>query len=296
MSQDHGESWIFYGKIGNPRFTSHRLDIETGSGKNPLFLYFVRHILMVKLSVVIITFNEERNIRRCLESVRDIADETVVVDSFSTDATETICREMGARFEQHPFSGHIEQKNHALSRAQFDHVLSLDADEALSPRLAESIRNVKTSWDCDGYTMNRLTNYCGKWIRHSGWYPDRKLRLIRRNKAAWGGVNPHDRLILAGGSSTQHLKGDLLHYSYYTIDDHIRQVEKFADIASKAMFAKGMRSGPLKLLVKPLARFLKSYIIKLGFLDGPEGYTIARMTARAAYLRYSKLLQLQRNG
>jgi glycosyltransferase involved in cell wall biosynthesis len=251
---------------------------------------------MVKLSVVIITFNEERNIGRCLESVRGLADEVVVVDSFSTDGTERICKEFGVRFEQHAFAGHIEQKNYALSRATYKHVLSLDADEALSSGLAEAIRHAKTNWNCKGYTMNRLTNYCGKWIRHSGWYPDRKLRLIERDSGAWGGVNPHDKLELLPGSKIGHLRGDLFHYSYYTIGEHEKQVEKFADIASKAMFDRGIRSNKLLILIKPVARFIKSYFLKLGFLDGVEGFTIARMTAKASRLRYSKLYQLQQRN
>src|SRR6187551_311049 len=131
----------------------------------------------IQLSVVIITFNEERNIARCLDSVREIADDVVVVDSFSTDKTEAICREKGARFVQHKFEGHIEQKNYAVTQAKFPYILSLDADEAPDEKLIASIKKVKADWIADGYSMNRLTNYCGKWIHHCGWYPDVKLRL-----------------------------------------------------------------------------------------------------------------------
>jgi glycosyltransferase involved in cell wall biosynthesis len=251
---------------------------------------------MNKLSAVIITFNEERNIRRCLESLKDVADELVVVDSFSSDNTEKICLEMGARFEKHAFEGYIEQKNYALSRATHDFVISLDADEALSPELKSSVAKAKHSMQFDGYSMNRLTNYCGKWIHHSGWYPDRKLRMINRKKGKWAGVNPHDKLMLQEGSAIQHLKGDLLHYSYYTFEEHQKQVEKFSTIAANAMHKQGLHSGIFKILLKPVARFIKSYFIKLGFLDGKAGLTIAVQTARAAYLRYLKLYKLQRTS
>lgn len=247
---------------------------------------------MAKLSAVIITFNEERNIGRCLESLRHIADEVVVVDSFSTDRTREICIEHGARFEQHAFEGYIEQKNYALSRASHDFVISLDADEALSPLLAESVLKVKQSPGHDGYTMNRLTSYCGKWIRHSGWYPDTKLRLIDRRKGTWKGVNPHDKLELVPGSTISHLQGDLLHYSYYSVEEHKRQVEKFASIAATALFRNGTRSGIAKRIYKPAARFFKSYLLKLGFLDGREGWIIALQTARSSYLRYTILHKL----
>ena len=130
---------------------------------------------MTKLSVVIITFNEEKNIARCLASIENIADDIVVVDSFSTDKTEQICLKFKVRFIQHKFEGHIQQKNWALQHAKYPHVLSLDADEALDEKLKSQIESIKGNWIADGYTMNRLTNYCGQWIKHCGWYPDKKL-------------------------------------------------------------------------------------------------------------------------
>lgn len=141
----------------------------------------------IKLSAVIITYNEEDNIERCLESLEKTADEILVVDSFSSDRTAEICKSKGVEFIQHSFEGHIEQKNYALSRASNDYVLSLDADEALSDKLIQSIRAAKQNWSTNGYSVNRLTNYCGKWIRHCGWYPDKKIRLWDKRKGTWGG-------------------------------------------------------------------------------------------------------------
>ena len=183
---------------------------------------------MIKLSVVIITFNEEVNIERCLLSVKNIADEVIVVDSFSTDKTEEICNRHKVTFIQNKFKGHIEQKNWALDQANFEYVLSLDADEAVSEKLEKSILEVKLNWKSDTYKMNRLTNYCGDWIKHGTWYPDTKLRLAKRDTVTWGGLNPHDRLISNKEEKAIHLKGDILHYSYYSVHDHLVQLEKLS--------------------------------------------------------------------
>src|SRR3954466_10005620 len=140
---------------------------------------------MTKLSAVIITLNEERNLSRCLQSLQGIADELVVVDSFSSDKTEEISKSFSAKFIQHKFEGHIEQKNYALAQTSFDFVLSLDADEALSDELKSSIKSIKENWQHDAYEMNRLTNYCGQWIKHSSWYPDKKVRLFKKTAGKW---------------------------------------------------------------------------------------------------------------
>lgn len=249
--------------------------------------------MQVKLSVVIITFNEEKNIGRCLDSVKEVADEILVVDSFSTDATEEICISKGAHFLKNNFKGHIEQKNFACNKSKFDYVLSLDADECLSSELAKSILKVKNNWSKDAYSMNRLTNYCGKWIYHSGWYPDKKVRLFKKGSGKWGGINPHDRFNVSENAKIGHLEGDILHYSYYSIEEHLQQIDKFSSIGANELFKKGIRSNNFKILYKSLARFLKLYVVKKGFLDGAEGITISRMSAYANYLKYSKLLKLQ---
>lgn len=238
------------------------------------------------LSAVIITYNEARNIGRCLDSLAGVADEVVVYDSFSTDETAAICRARGVRFFQHTFDGYGQQKNRAIAAAQFPYILSLDADEALSPELRASILAVKAHWRADGYTMNRLTNYCGRWIRHSGWYPDRKLRLFDARKFTWNSAAVHENLEPAAGARTAHLDGDLFHYSYYTVEEHLERARKYARLGAGALRREGRRATWLHLIVKPLAKFIRNYILKAGFLDGRAGWTICRITALETYWKY----------
>jgi glycosyltransferase involved in cell wall biosynthesis len=250
-----------------------------------------------QLSVVIIAFNEEKNIARCLDSVKDVADEIVVLDSGSTDRTREICLSKGAQFFYHAFDGHIQQKNRAITYAKFPHILSLDADEALDDTLKKSILEVKTNWSKDGYYMNRLTNYCGHWVKHCNWYPDRKLRLWDSRKGRWTGINPHDKYeLFEGDKNTGFLKGDILHYSYYTVQDHYKQVEYFTNIASKAYVEKGKKAPLYKLVLNPIAKFIDHYILHLGFLDGKAGFLISRISAYATYLKYKKIRDIYRHA
>jgi glycosyltransferase involved in cell wall biosynthesis len=248
---------------------------------------------MPSISAVIITFNEERNIGRCLAALAGVADEIVVLDSFSTDRTQEICLEYGARFEQHAFDGHIEQKNRALAAATHPFVLSLDADEALSETLRQSILAIKNHPEYDGFIVNRRTNYCGQWIAHSGWYPDRKLRLFDRRLGHWGGTNPHDRVEMLDGARTMRLDGDLLHYSYYTVEEHLARARKYAHIAAAAMHNQSKRGAWWRMWVSPAAKFLRNYFLKLGFLDGPAGWTICRISALETYWKYRELSKLK---
>ncbi len=252
--------------------------------------------MKIKLSVTIITLNEERNIGRCLESVRDIADDITVIDSFSTDKTEEICEKYGVNFITNPFKGHIEQKNFALDHARYDHVLCLDADEALDDQLLIAVKSAKENWAYDGYTMNRLTNYCGKWIRHTGWYPDPKLRLADRKKVRWGGSNPHDELRLIAGASSAHLQGDILHYSYYTIRDHIAQMNSFTTIMAEDAFRKGKKAGFIKLYLSPGFTFIKKYFFERGFMDGYYGFVISILSGFYTLLKYMKLRELVKSS
>ncbi|MCF8366644.1 MAG: glycosyltransferase family 2 protein [Bacteroidales bacterium] len=251
---------------------------------------------MPKLSVVIITFNEERNIARCLSSVKDVADDIVVVDSFSTDNTKSICESYGARVIEHAFEGHISQKNFAIWQAKYPHQLSLDADEALTDELKKEILKVKENWITDGYRMNRLANYCGKWIRHSGWYPDPKLRLYDSRKGNWGGLDPHDKFEMFPGSKVEFLKGDILHYTYYTIEEHVAQSNKFSSIAAKALIEKGKPVYFIQIITNPVAKFIRNYILRLGFLDGFYGFIICQGAAHETFLKYVKALQFKKSG
>lgn len=247
---------------------------------------------MTPISVVIITFNEERNIERCILSVKSVADEILVVDSFSKDRTQEICEKHGVRFVQHAFEGHIEQKNWAASQATYPHVLSLDADEALDDVLQVQILEVKSNWTAAGYEMNRLTNYCGKWVHHCGWYPDTKLRLWDSRLGKWAGTNPHDKYEMQAGCKIQKLRGDILHYSYYTREDHYKQVDYFTTILAQSQYKIGKKASIMVLYMSPIVKFFKDYFLKLGFLDGKTGFIICRISAYATFVKYRKLRNL----
>lgn len=247
---------------------------------------------MNKLSVAIITFNEERNIERCLKSVLPVADEIVVVDSLSTDNTEAICRKYNVTFVKQAFLGYVEQKNFAVKYCSNDFVLSLDADEALSETLQQSILEVKKNPVKDGYSFNRATFYCGQHIKHGGWYPDKSLRLWNRTKGEWKGNNPHDWFCLIDGADCGYIKGDLLHYSFASIDEHIAQINKFSTISAQSKFKKGVRSYWFQILLFPKWRFFHNYILKRGFLDGYFGFIIAVNSAHEVFIKYSKLRNL----
>ena len=245
--------------------------------------------MKVQISAVIITFNEERNIERCLKSLVGVADEIVVVDSYSTDRTEEICKSFHARFIKHRFDGHIQQKNWAILQASSPYILSLDADEVLSDELKASILKVKKNWTHDGYDFNRLTNYCGKWIKHTTWYPSRKLRLWDAREGSWGGFNPHDRFSLKPGASQSHLKGDLLHYSYYSVSEHLVQIDSFSSILARSYRERGRRANIFSITIRPFWRFLNDFLLRAGFLDGYYGFVVSVNSAHEVFLKYVKL-------
>lgn len=264
-------------------------------GKLPPLPYVERQLQ--KLTVAIITFNEEKNIERCINSVWTLADEILIVDSFSKDKT----KELALKFPkvtwlENPFEGHIQQKNFALKKSKNKWVLSLDADEVLSNELRLEIEKALEEPKADGFSFNRLNNYCGHWIHHGGWYPDVKLRLVQKDNAEWRGENPHDKLEVINGKNIVHLEGDLLHYSYATYEDHFKQIEYFGNIASKAAYDKGKRTNKLSIYLKSGFQFIKGYLLKGGYRDGKIGKVIAKRSAYATYVKYTKLLELQRNG
>jgi glycosyltransferase involved in cell wall biosynthesis len=252
---------------------------------------------VVALSATIITYNEQANIGRCLDSLAGIADDIVVVDSYSQDRTAEICAMYSVRFVRHDFEGHIQQKNYALALAQSDYVLALDADEALTEGLRESIREAKRNWFADGFLVHRRTNYCGRWIWHSGWYPDRKIRLWNRSKGRWAGVNPHDRVVMDEGSRIARLDGDLLHYSYSSGRQHLDKMDRFSSIAAGEAYRRGRRVRLVSdIVLNPALTFLKKYLLQAGFLDGGAGLKIAARTARGKFLKYNKLRKMEQEA
>jgi len=248
----------------------------------------------MSLSAVVITLNEEQAIGRCLDSLRKVAEETVVVDSHSSDGTCAVAKEKGAKVLTHPFQGHIQQKNWAKEQAQHDYVLSLDADESLSNALSESILEVKKkNFQADGYTFNRLNFYCGRAVKTCGWYPDKKLRLWNRKKGEWRGRNPHDKFEMTPGARIEHLSGDILHDTYPTHESFLAQVDKFATISAQELQAEHALFLFVKMLVSPPFKFLKNYLVKRGFTDGATGLTICYHQSREVLLKYSRAIKLK---
>jgi glycosyltransferase involved in cell wall biosynthesis len=251
------------------------------------------HHRAVRISAVVITLDEERNIGRCLDSLRGVADEVVVLDSGSRDGTERIVLERGATFVHQDWLGYGPQKNAAVERASSEWVLSLDADEALSDELRASILRLKAEGPrADGYEVNRLNWYCGRFLRHSGWYPDRKLRLWRRGAVRWDESSIHELARPAAGVRVDRLEGDLLHYTCETREQHLRTIERFTTLSAEALARQGKRRQAWKRFVSPPAHFLRSYVLRLGFLDGRAGFDACRLSAYATWLKYDKLRRL----
>lgn len=248
----------------------------------------------MKITTVIITLNEEQNIRRCLASVKDFSDEIVVIDSLSTDKTEEICSEFDVRFVKQKWLGYSEQKNLGNSLALNDWIFSIDADEAVSDELKKSILELKNQEIAGDkvFVVKRLTNYCGKWIHHCGWYPDSRIRLWNRTKGSWKG-DIHEVIDFQGEIKQMTLKGDLLHYSYKNIEDHIRIANKYTSLIAQEKFKKGKKSGFVKMYMSPPFAFVRDFIFKGGFLDGKRGFAICRINAFSTYLKYLKLWELE---
>jgi glycosyltransferase involved in cell wall biosynthesis len=249
----------------------------------------------IQLSITIITYNEEKNIERCINSVKEVADEILVVDSHSTDQTKAICQRLQVRFLENTFVGYAQQKNFAAEHAKYDYILSLDADEALSAELHRSILAVKTNWQCDAYRVNRLTSYCGKWIRHCGWYPDTKLRLYDRRIGKWTGTHIHESIELDKSVTVQRLDGDLLHYSFPSIWDHAVTANKFSEIASDEAIQKNQKTNVfIHVILNPIFTFVKKYFFQAGFLDGYYGFVVCVLSAYSNFLKYSKIIDKRR--
>ena len=240
----------------------------------------------MKISATLITYNEERHIARAIESLR-CADEIVVVDSGSTDRTIEIAGKLGARIVEHPFKGYAEQKNYAAEQAENDWILAIDADESLSEGLEGEILQVKKSGpDYDAYTVPRLAQYLGRWILHSGWHPDRKVRLYDRRRARWAGDFVHETVQVDG--RVGHFRSNLLHFTCDSLSEHLRTMDRYTTLAAEQLVSQGGKIGWSKLLLDPPWTFFKTYVVDCGFLDGAEGLAIAYMAAIYNFLKYAK--------
>ncbi len=240
----------------------------------------------MKISGVVIAFNEEAKIEACLRSLNLVCDEIIVLDSGSTDRTVSIACALGAKVHFQVFQGHIEQKNTAIQFAKNNWVLSLDADEVLSEELISAIHQIRGALPTKAFRFPRLNNYCGQWIRYGAWYPDRKIRLWHRHYGTWGGRNPHDQVLVQKAVAVVDLPFDILHYSYDKPEDLRLQSDKFAAIARSTLNKEGSNACRLPL-PRALFKFLRDYIFKQGILDGKAGLVIAFHNARYTYLKYS---------
>ncbi|MCU0723734.1 MAG: glycosyltransferase family 2 protein [Planctomycetes bacterium] len=245
---------------------------------------------MEKVSAVVIVYNEEKNLPGCLDSLK-WADEIVVVDSHSTDRTVEIARRYTDRVLQKDYQGHIDKKRFAVSQAAHDWVFSLDADERPTPELVEEVRGVLAGKGegYAGFDMPRITWHLGRWIRHGEWYPDRVTRLFRRSLQRYEGTEPHDKVVLEGKRGR--LRGRILHYNYRDFAHQIERVQAYSEQAAKAMDAEGRSAGVWNLALRPAFKFLKCYVLRLGFLDGWAGFIIAVASAFYVHAKYAKLYE-----
>ncbi len=244
---------------------------------------------MPKISTVVITFNEEGNIGRCLRSVASFSDEIIVVDSNSTDRTVEIARDHGAQVFTNTWPGYGKQKQWALNKVAHPWVFSIDADEEVSPELATEIASLDFSKD--GYEMPRAVWYLNRWIKHGVWYPGYILRLFRRDKGLFSEDPVHELVRVSG--TVRRLRGDLLHYTYRDINHHLEKIEEFTTIAARQMFEEHRRAGVAHVVAYPFLEFLKVYISKRGFLDGLAGFVIAVFHSFYVFLKYAKLRELR---
>ena len=248
---------------------------------------------MNKVSAVLISFNEEEKIEATLKSLRGVSDEIIVVDSFSTDATETICRRYVDQFLQRVWEGYRSQKQFATQQATHDWVLSLDADEVLSPDLQEEIGRWKEAAEdgVNGYFLPRKTYFLGRWIEHTTWYPDWQLRLFRRSKGEWKGGRVHESFKVTGRIAR--LKGELYHFTYTSLKEYLVQLERFSSLSAADYYDRGLRARPFHLILHPPLVFLKNYFLRLGFLDGVPGLAASGLSATSTFFKYLKLWELQ---
>jgi len=245
-----------------------------------------------RLSVTVITRDEERNVAEALERL-GFADEIVVVDCGSADRTVEICRRYTDRVYHRDWTGFVDQKNFAVAQAAHDWILSLDADERPSPALVEEIERLREGgFDRRGYRIPRVAWFMGRWIRHGDWYPDFQLRLFDRRHGRWQGGRVHESVRLDAPPGV--LRGEIEHYTYRSLSDYLRRLERYSTLAAEDYHARGRRASPARLTVNPPLTFLKNYLLRRGFLDGVPGLMVAAMAAASVFFKYAKLYELQR--
>jgi glycosyltransferase involved in cell wall biosynthesis len=249
----------------------------------------------VKISAVVITRNEEANIEAALLSLGDVASEIIVVDSGSTDRTAKLARKYTDRVYERNWTNFSDQKNYANSLASHPWILSLDADERLSGELRSEIAAMlEDEPDCAAFSIPRRVYYLGRWIKHSGWYPDRKVRLFRKEKARWEGAYVHESLIVTG--EVRKLKGDIHHYTYRNIHDHLARINRFSDLGAQKLYAEKKKCRWYHLFLQPFGRFFKSYFLKRGCLDGFAGLVVSVLNGYSIFVRYAKLREIWKKG
>jgi glycosyltransferase involved in cell wall biosynthesis len=246
---------------------------------------------MTPISAIVITLNEEKKIKRCIESLRKVADEVIVIDSFSTDSTVSICESLGAKIIQRQFTSYYEQKNYGLSVATHNYILSLDADEYLSPELMQSILELKPNLKDVAYRMKRRSSYQGKWVKYGSWAPDWQLRLWNKTQGKWNLHEIHERVDLQAGTKVQKMNGFILHESYSGSQQAIEKIQLFSSIYS-SFYLKKKRISVFGIMLHSSFAFFKSYFVKLGFLDGYAGLAVAISIANHTFYKYAKLYEL----
>lgn len=251
------------------------------------------------ISACVIAKDEVDRIQGCLESLV-FCDEILVLDSGSTDGTVDLCRRLGARVIETDWPGWVKQKNRAVAAATHDWILSLDADERVDATLAARITalaaaGLEAPRAPIGYEVTRKVHYLGRWIRHSGWYPEWRIRLFDRRHARWGGVDPHDH-VEASGRVGRIREGNLEHFTYRSMSDHLRQMIRFSEAAAEEMYKAGRRRSLAAMLLRPPFRFLRMYVLQRGFLDGRAGLVIAMLAATSVFLKYARLWDRVRRG
>jgi glycosyltransferase involved in cell wall biosynthesis len=248
---------------------------------------------MPLFSAVIIARNEAHNIARCLAPLLRATDDVLVLDSGSSDGTPELCRNLGARVVETDWKGYAANKNQANELAKYPWILSIDADEVVSEELLQSLLTLQPESNA-AYALDRFTNYCGTWVKHSGWYPDWKVRLFDKRQCRWEGAFVHETLYLPPGTQIHRLQGKLYHYSYQNSDDHWERIERYAELSARQMLAEGKRPSIFKQLLSPVARFFRTLVLKKGFLDGALGWKLSWRNAWLAHRKQQLLAQYYR--